>query len=202
MKTSRRAVIGGAIGAAGALAAPSAFAAEFTYRGWRFDTDAVSGKISDALKASFEAQIDIVESIKIKDEIKTFFRSVPCFVDLSTPGGPGAYGEARKRMILSTTPQPPENPVFLHELIHAWHHQVLPGGFGNAEVIAQWKAARGSGQFPPNAYMLQNEREYLAMCASVVLWGKAARPPMTRDNVKTKLPGTYAWVVETFRFEV
>jgi hypothetical protein len=196
--TRRRAILAASATAAAAALARPAFAADFTYREWRINADAVKASLPDELIQSFQAQIDMVESLAIKPEIKAFFRSVACFIDETTQGGPGAYGAPRRRMILSTHPQPRDNPVFLHELLHAYHHQVLPNGFQNPTILAFWKAAKASKQFPSNAYMLEDQLEFFAMCASVALWGKAARPPMTRANLRQKLPDVHDWIAAEF----
>lgn len=61
--------------------------------------------------------------------------------------------------------------MVLHELAHAYHHQVLPGGFENAEVRAAFdratearlyeSVARAGGK-PGRAYALTNQMEYFA----------------------------------------
>ena len=188
-------------GAGSILLAGPAQAAEFRYRDWRFDCERV-GELKPALVDSVKAQVDIVESLNIKPQIKEFFRGVPCLFDLKTTGGPGAYSFDRDRMILSLEPQPKDNPVFLHELLHAYHDQRLPGGRQNAKLRSLYEAAKAKGDFPPQAYMLTNPGEYFAMCASVVLWGQAARPPRTRANVRQRLPETYAWIVEEFGLQL
>jgi hypothetical protein len=147
---------------------------------------------------SLQAQIDIVESIDLKPEIKAFFHSVPLEIVPTTPGGAGAYSFDRHRMLLSMDVDPPQNPVFLHELLHAYHDQRLPNGSRNAQVIRFYGQARQSGAFPAQSYMLKNPIEFFAMCASVVLWGRAARPPSTRQTVRQVLPEMYDWIVSTF----
>ena len=87
-------------------------------------------------------------------------------------------------MFLDRQIDPPENPVLLHELLHAYHQQRLPDGLKNPRIIAFFEAASLSGKFPPQAYMLTNPAEFFAMCASVVLWGHAARLPFTRAHVR------------------
>lgn len=192
---SRRRVL---IGAVLSLAAAPAWAADFAYKGWRFDTGGVHGALPDALIQSLQAQIDIVESIDFKPEIKAFFHSVPLEIDKRTSGGDGAYSFREHRMRLSVAIDPPENPVFLHELLHAYHEQRLPGGLQNAKVLGYYAAAKRSGAFPPQAYMLKDPIEFFAMCASVVLWGRAARPPGTREHVHQVLPDMYDWIVGEF----
>lgn len=200
MFTRRGAIIGGGAVAASLVVAPAAHAGEFTYKGWRFNTDAVPTPLADDLIDSFQAQIDMVEGLPIRPEAKAFFRTVDCFVEETTRGGPGVYGAPRRRMTLSVTPQPKDNPVFLHELLHAWHHQKIPGGFQNRTILGFFEAAKARPAFPANAYMFKDVGEFFAMCASVVLWGKAARPPGTRANVKQRLPLMYDWIVSEFGF--
>lgn len=64
----------------------------------------------------------------------------------------------------------------LHELAHAYHHGVLAGGFGNAEIKAAYEHAKASGKYDnvevrhgngrPNtfarAYAMTNPQEYFA----------------------------------------
>ena len=184
---------------AGMAAPRPASAADFSYRGWRFDGSRV-GPLPDALVRSYDAQIDILESLTIKPQIKYFFRRIPCVIDASTPGGPGAYSFEKTRMILSMTPQPKDNPVFLHELLHGYHDQKL--GQANRTLLRHYQAAVAAQSFPPGSYMMSNPGEFFAMCASVTLWGRAARPPSTRENVKLKLPAVYAWIAEEFGLQV
>ena len=180
------------------LAAKPVWAMEFAYRGWRFNTDAARGPLPAALADSLKAQVDIVESLDLKPPIKAFFQGVPLEIDPTTKGGAGEYNFDRRRMYLSMDIDPPENPVFLHELLHAYHDQRLPGGRRNAQVIGFYEQAKRSGRFPPRSYMLKNPVEFFAMCASVVLWGRAARPPSTREAVREALPDMYDWIVREF----
>jgi len=195
-RTSTRRRVLGAV-ACGLVAGP-AWGSEFAYGGWRFKTDGVGGRLSDALVQSLQAQVEIVESLNIDARIKTFFRDVPMEIVRTTLGGRGAYSFDTHRMELSTQLDPPQNPVLLHELLHAYHDQKLPGGTRNGRVIGYFNQAKSSGAFPFQSYMLSNRVEFFAMCASVVLWGRAARPPSTRANVRETLPEFYAWTVEEF----
>jgi hypothetical protein len=88
--------------------------------------------------------------------------------------------------------------VFLHELLHAYHQQRLPEGLLNPRVGGFYEQAIRSGRFPARAYMLTNVAEFFAMCVSAVLWGRAARPPFTRQNVHVALPLFYDWIVAEF----
>ena len=180
------------------LAAAPAWAGEFAYRGWRFNTGPIHDQLSDEFVRSLQAQIDIVESVNLKPHIKAFFQRVPKEIDVTTHHGEGAYDFNLHRMYLSIAIDPPENPVLLHELIHAYHDQRMPGGVDNDMVIDWFEHASGSGLFPADAYMMKNRVEFLAMCVSVVLWGRAARPPSTRENVRQAYPYIYDWTVKEF----
>ena len=192
--TRRLVLLGGGVG----LFARPAWGAELSIGNWRFRTDAANGPLSDALMHSLQAQTDLVEGLDIKPTIKTFFHSVPLEIVPTTPRGPGCYSFETRRMLLSMQPVPPEDPVLLHELLHAYHQQRVRDGLRNADVIRFFNEARSSAAFPPRSYMLTNTMEFFAMCASVALWGQAARPPSTRANVREKLPEFYDWIVAEF----
>jgi hypothetical protein len=181
---------------------PSASRAQdLSYREWRFGVGSGVAPLSDELIQSLHAQIDIVESLDIRPEIKTFFRTVPLEIDKTTTGGAGAYSFREHRMFLSAHVDSPENPVFLHELLHAYHDLKLPDGVRNRRIIETYEDAQRNHTFRTDAYMMKNEKEFFAMCASVVLWGRAARPPSTRETVREKLPGFYDWIVAEFGFK-
>lgn len=192
---SRRIVLG----AGGAAVIPAGASASIvTYKDWRLLTEKGREKLPEDLVRSLEAQIDLVEGLAINPKIKAWFRKVPLEVDPTRSGSPGVYQTGKKRILFTVEAQPPDNPVLLHELLHAYHHQVLREGMQNPVILRFYKAAKASGAFAPNLYMLTNQGEFLAMCASVVLWGKAARPPGTRANVRNKLPEFYDWIVQEF----
>ena len=190
---TRRAVLAAAVFG---LTAGSARAADFAYRGWRIDTAAMNGPLPDDVQASLRAQLDIVDAVRIKPEIEVFFHGVPIALVPVSRGGSGDYGFGSHRVRLDAKVDPPQNPVLLHELLHAYHDQRL--GRRNPKLLAFYEATEASGAFPADAYMLKNPAEFFAMCASVVLWGRAARPPFTRETVQAKAPALYAWIVQEF----
>lgn len=189
------------LGASAAVVVPCAASASIvTYKEWRFLTEKGREKLPDDLLRSLEAQVDLVESLRIKPAIKAWFRKVPLEVDPTRSGSPGVYQPGRKRILFTVETQPSDNPVLLHELLHAYHNEVLRSGMQNPTIIKFYKAAKASGAFAPDLYMLKNQGEFLAMCASVVIWGRASRPPGTRANVHNKLPEFYDWIVKEFGF--
>jgi hypothetical protein len=100
---------------------------------------------------------------------------------------------------LYASSQDKERPVLLHELLHAYHANMLPDGFNNAVVMSQYKAAKAI--YPSDAYLLGNEREFFAVTASVFLYGKETIEPFTRAKIKEKQPEYYKYLVWVFGFD-
>ena len=71
--------------------------------------------------------------------------------------------------------RPPQQPVVLHELLHVYQAFVLPDGPRNADVL-----------------------KFFAVTGSLYLWGHVDRPPATRENLRARQPGYYAWLGELF----
>ena len=182
-----------------ALARP-AWASEFSYRGWRIDTDEVAQPLRPEVERSLRAQFDIVASLdgRIRPDAYAFFRALPLTLVPQSRGGGGDYQFGAGRLNIAAVVDPPENPVLLHEMLHAFHDQKL--GRYNPRLRELYAATVASGAFPAQAYMLKNPGEFFAMCASVALWGRAARPPFTRGALREKAPEVYAWIADTFAF--
>jgi hypothetical protein len=89
-----------------------------------------------------------------------------------------------------------ERPVILHELLHAYHDHVLPGGFGNSAILSWFKQATEKKLYPADAYLMTNEREFFAVTASVFLFGKDG--PVDRAKIKDVQPDYYKYLVWMF----
>jgi hypothetical protein len=181
-----------------ALTAAPAFAADgdvFQYRGFTVDMTAAEARKRDAVSAYIRQQIDLVESLNIREEIKVWFRSVRLTVDpaLNMPGRVDRNG-----LTLNDAVSPPENPVLLHELLHVYQARRLAGARDNPHLVAAFDQARSNSDWPAQAYMLSNINEFFAMTGSVALWGRAARPPSTRARLKAAMPDWYAFLVGEF----
>ncbi len=173
----------------------AALAATRDYRGWTVDESALPSGLDAGQWDSLKAQIDLVESVSIKPEIKDFWRAQVLIIapTLKEPGWAG-----RMRLLLSPDPQQRENPVLLHELIHVYHFNRMDGGARNPTVLGFYEAAKRGGWYPERSYMMTKPIEFFAMNASVVLWGRAARPPFTRATVQRNQPDLYAFIVAEF----
>ena len=192
-RTGRRALLALAIAGAPIAAAQAADEPVFVWNGMTVDERRVPVDRRAALAPSLRAQIDLVRSVPIRPEIADFFRRTPLRIDpdLHEPGHFDVTG-----LRLSDKSVPADNPVLLHELLHAWLSRSTAAE--RQRIHVAFDAARTSGRYPADAYMLSTQAEFFAMTASVVLWGRAARAPFTRGRVQADMPDYFRWLVDTF----
>lgn len=182
---TRRALV---LGAAALATTPgAAFARDGFVIDWQ-------GADPDPAVAEFlEKQIRLVEALPVSADAMAFFRAERIHVDREE----GTRTRAGRGVFFARRVQPDDNPVLLHELVHRWQLARMRGP-RDPRVVRLWEAAKASGDWPAQSYMLGNPFEFFAMCASVVLHGRAARPPFTRAAVRAKMPEVYALVVKEF----
>jgi hypothetical protein len=194
-------------GAAMAQKSNSAMVAEdMVYRGYRIDFSRVIGHVDlDAAKASLRKQVDMVEAIPLKPAIKDFFRSMRVEVKselLMESGGQaaGVYRSYYQFVQMIALPSNKTAPVLLHELLHAYHAQVMPQGFKNPDVLTFYERGRESHRYQDTWYVLKNEKEFFAVTASIFLNGTAEHPPYTRAKLKEAQPAYVDWLTKLFGF--
>ena len=90
--------------------------------------------------------------------------------------------------------------MVLHELAHAYHHQFLPGGYGNPEIAAAYKEAMEAKRYESvlhcrgadrRAYAATNPMEYFAE-NSEAYFGVNDFYPFVRAELKRHDPAAYA----------
>lgn len=186
----------------GLIGAPAA-ASEFRYKDWRFNTDAVTGELSEELVRSLQRQIDIVESLTIKPEIKAFFQRVDVRVDPNTMGFQAFY-RARNgrisfhRIHLGTQADPPNRPVLLRMLLLAYLEERMPQGWHNAQIARYLDDAKRTGAFTRQTQMMHSPEDFFAFGVGAVLWGGTAVGQSVRANIRDKLPDFYGWIIKEF----
>ncbi len=102
-------------------------------------------------------------------------------------------------IMLSASSTYGQRPVMLHELLHAYHNRIVPGGFKNGGILLHYNRAKDGQLYPADAYLMTNEREFFAVTASVFLYGKDG--PVTRSAIKEKQPDYYKYLVYMFGFD-
>src|SRR5216683_832949 len=95
-----------------------------------------------------------------------------------------------------------EDPVMLHEFLHAYHGKLMPNGFENKGIKGFYAYAKAKDLLPKETYALKNDKEFFAVTASIFLAGKdSVHEPKTRANLKEKMPDYYKYLVEMFGFD-
>jgi hypothetical protein len=168
-------------------------AVEFTIDGFRFTANT---PVQPRIRRSLEAQVRIVTGARLRPDVLALFRERPIHL-VPSLGQPGVTGE--RGVTLEMTEQPVDNPVLLHEFVHFFQLSRLRGTPGNDVVSAAYERAKASGRWPAQSYMLSNVREFFAMTASVLLHGRAARPPSTAAAVREAMPEFARWIEQQFR---
>jgi hypothetical protein len=120
----------------------------------------------------------------------------PDIVGLAADSGLGVI------MLRPNMTQYSEDPIVLHEFLHAYHNRLLPNGFDNRGIKAYFAEAKAKEMFGKNSYTLKNDREFFAVTASIFLAGKESiHEPKTRSNLKEKMPDYYKYLVGVFGFD-
>ena len=168
-----------------------------------FQIDASRGskaKVKQTL-ATLRHQIEIVESAGLQPQVLTFFRSIPIAIDPSLTGMNGQYAQVNGQWVIRARVGrwPSDRAILLHELLHAYHHQVLRQP--TPSIGRAFDEARRDGVYPPkyrDAYFLSNPREYFAVLAEIYLSGPSFRPPFSCGNVQKAQPRFIAYLAELF----
>jgi hypothetical protein len=127
---------------------------------------------------------------------ETMSWSNPNFVDLAADAGTGVI-KLRPNMLKYA-----QDPVILHELLHAYHNKLMGGGLENLGIKAMYAQAVSKNVFPKEEYAMTNPQEFFAVTASVFLAGKGTiSEPHTRAQLKEKMPKYYKFLVELFGFD-
>jgi hypothetical protein len=172
---------------------------KLNYRGFTVDLSASqSAPNLQAIEASLEHQIDIAADCGAKPAVLAFFRSQEIVLKPGQGDGGGHFAAGSRGIVVDAAVDPPEKPIILHELMHAYHWRVLPGRFKNPDVLLYYSRAKDNGLYPPGSYVLKNPEEFFAVTASLYLWGYVARPPFNRVNLKAQQPYYYAWLGRQF----
>jgi len=158
------------------------------------------GKVKETVE-TLRHQIGIVESVGLQPQVLTFFHSVPISIDPSLTGMNGQYAQVDGTWLIRARAGqwPSDRAILLHELLHAYHHQVLKQP--TPSIGRAFDEARRDGIYPAEyrgAYFLSNPKEYFAVIAEIYLSGPSFRPPFSCANVQKAQPQFIAYLAELF----
>ena len=121
----------------------------------------------------------------------------PDIVDLAADSGRGVV------MVRPNMMQHTDDPILLHEFLHAFNGRLMSLGFDNLGIRAYYAEAKSKDVFgDKKAYTLFNAQEFFAVTASIFLAGKESmHEPKTRATLKEKMPDYYKYLVGVFGFD-
>ncbi|HWT04789.1 MAG TPA: hypothetical protein VN224_03460 [Xanthomonadales bacterium] len=161
------------------------------YRGFTVDASAIERDAG--ARSAVERQLDIVADCGASTDILAFFRAQRMVV---RRGARDRF--SRDAGIEIDTRLPPQQPIVLHELLHAYHAFVLPQGARNPEVLEFYNEARNGALYPRGSYVLRNPMEFFAVTGSLYLSGHVDRPPGNREALRAAQPRYYGWLAHLF----
>jgi hypothetical protein len=116
----------------------------FVHRGFEIDISLLTGRHNaEALEASAKQQVDIVLSVALKPDFIDFFRQyrIKLVPELTNHG---RYSKDQG-VALSASSMSVATPVLLHEYLHAFHDEKLPGGRANPDIVLYYQRAKVIG---------------------------------------------------------
>ena len=185
-------------------AAPSAHATDAPgYRGFQIDDSRIrTFPNRDAIVDSVKEQINIVCAVGVPQDMMDFFRTVRFEVvppGVIAPGNPGLYSARTKSIqVTSIVVTAGHKPIFLHELLHAYHDQRIPDGFRNSHIAGFYQDAKAIPAFAARSHMMQNDKEFFACSGTSYLFGVTAQEPFSREKVQKNQPAMFAYLQTLF----
>src|SRR5579859_7075596 len=160
------------------------------YRGFQVDYSEVRENPNfGTLRSAMNKQIDMVLDVGVPIRMLNFFQHVPITVRAGKESFAGHYtGKTKAVELTSGFLSTGHKPALLHELLHAYHHQVMPGGFNNPQVLAYFNKAKELHVYDLNSHMMANAKEYFASTGTAYLYGVTELEPFTREKVQKSQP--------------
>ena len=170
------------------------------YHGYLIDTGKPDARIDDDYP-SLARQLAIVDAVDVPPAVHAFFRTVPIRINAKTARPPGQYVRRGATGIVEVLPDgmDADKPILLHELLHAYHHQVV--GLDEPAIRAAYRSAKASSDYPPRfqgAHFLENGFEYFAVTSTIYLFGKIRQPPFDCGVLQATQPDYLAFLAGRF----
>ena len=170
------------------------------YHGFAIDGSRLGGLDAsrlDVLHPALARQVALVEAAGVPADVLAFFRTVPIHVERDLPRPPGQFVGDRDGGFVRVLPDgmPPDRPILLHELLHAFHADVI--GLDDRTIRDAFEAAKRSPDVPPgdaSAHYLENAREYFAVTSTIFLVGSIRQPPYDCTVLRSTQPAYLAYL--------
>ncbi len=151
--------------------------------------------------SNLQHQISIIDAAKLPKKVQAFFHTVEVVIDPTLTGMNGQYAQIAGSWVVRARPGqwPPDRAILLHELLHAYHREVL--GQPTPPVGLALQEALREGTYPPEykgAYFLSNGREYFAVVGEIYVAGPSFRPPYNCGIVQKAQPSFISYLATLF----
>lgn len=150
--------------------------------GFQIDASRATDQQLKNLMPSLRKQLDIIDSVRLPQGVVEFFRTVPIVLNPETsPDSNAAYEQKGGKGVINISPVavlPGNRPIVLHELLHAFHFQVLK--LADPVIARAYNEAIEKRVYPAEyaqAHFLQNRAEFFAVIGSMFLFGPIQQPP-------------------------
>lgn len=175
--------------------------ADMEYHGFHIDDRQLEAGQRESFTASIHEQLDVVEKAGVPPAMLAFFKQTRIAVDPAIKGNPGVFrGDGGAGAVfVRPEPFPANKPILLHELLHAYHFNVL--GLRNGAIAAGFDAASAPGIYPPpfhRAHFLENAKEYFAVTGTIYLVGTIQQPPFNCAVLAKNDAAYLAFLAATF----
>lgn len=175
--------------------------AVFELHGFRVERGTATDEQVKRVVPSLTKQLEIVESVHLPESVIAFFRTVPIVVNPELEKMNGEYQQEAGRWVVRVKPTsiPSDRAIVLHEMLHAYQHQVLKPPV--PPIGRAYQEAMRTKIYPANyrdAYFLSNPKEYFAVIGEVYLFGKTERPPFNCASVKKAQPEFIRYLADLF----
>jgi hypothetical protein len=171
-----------------------------TYKGFQIDYSLVQTNSKlPRIKAALERQVDMVLNVGLPTGTLDFFKTVPVVVVTGKQPFAGRYlGKAKRIEVTEFFLLRGRKPALIHEFLHSYHSQKLPGGVKNSKVIDSYREAVKKNIYNAKSHMMDNAREYFASVGTAYLFGVTALEPFTREKVQKCQPEFYQYLKDLF----
>jgi hypothetical protein len=147
-----------------------------------FQIDDAAQRLAPDVMASLGGQLDIVETVGLPPKVLEALKQTPIVVDPDLRGNPGVFAIRGGVGVVYVRPIifPSNKPILLHELLHAYHYNVLT--MRNRQIENTYRRVKDSDLFPArfqSAHFLQNAKEFFAVTGTLYLFGDIQQPPFS-----------------------
>jgi hypothetical protein len=183
------------------VAWPAASTRWIEVAGYQVDMNlALKSQVTETV-SNLQHQISIIDAAKLPENVQSFFHTVKIVIDPSLTGMNGQYVQLDGAWVVRARPGqwPQDRAILLHELLHAYHREVL--GQPTPPVGRALQEALREGTYPLDyngAYFLSNGREYFAVVGEIYLAGPSFRPPYRCGIVQKAQPSFISYLATLF----